>query len=123
MNKALFLTTLLGLMACGPGKQEPSQSNTPDTPKETKKTIEIPGEVESVLSRRACLGCHKVDKKLIGPSYLEIAKRFDNSSDIVDRIRNPKPDNWPGYPPMVGIPVSDEEGELLASWILSLRTD
>ncbi|MFN4212597.1 MAG: glycosyltransferase, partial [Microgenomates group bacterium] len=31
---------------------------------------------EKLIAKSDCIGCHKIDKKLIGPSYLEIAKKY-----------------------------------------------
>jgi hypothetical protein len=52
---------------------------------------EIPSEIKSLLSKNTCLGCHKMDKKLIGPSFLAIAKRgyTDKELDAVDQGTGP----------------------------------
>ena len=80
-----------------------------------------PEAVEKALTRNTCLSCHRVDTKLVGPGYTEIAQRHSNTEEIISLIKHPDPSRWPNYPPMVGYPVSDEDGRLIANWILSLR--
>jgi len=33
---------------------------------------------ERLIAKSDCVGCHKLDKKLIGPAYTEIAKKYTN---------------------------------------------
>ncbi len=108
------LISIIGLMSCHSGDQK--KTTTTDIPR-----IEIPAEVQSALARNTCLSCHKADYKLIGPSYIDIAKNVSDVEQIVELIRHPKPERWEGYPMMIGFPISDKDGELIASWILSLN--
>ncbi|WP_229738756.1 c-type cytochrome [Parapedobacter pyrenivorans] len=68
-------------------------------------------EVAGLLTKYTCIACHNPDKKQIGPSYTEIAKRKYSNEKIVELIYNPKPENWPGYatemPPMPHVPKAD----------------
>ncbi len=32
--------------------------------------------MQSLLSANGCLGCHAVDKKIVGPSYREVAAKY-----------------------------------------------
>lgn len=68
------------------------------------------------------MGCHKMDKKLIGPSYLEIARRGYSEEQIVALIKYPVPKNWPEYPPMAPITwLANEDLTTIATWITSLE--
>jgi cytochrome c len=49
-----------------------SISNNPDY----QKGLELVGKSD-------CLGCHKVDDKVLGPSYREVAAKYDNSDATV----------------------------------------
>jgi len=72
---------------------------------------------------QACLGCHQVDKKRVGPSFKAIAQRHANKEDavpyLVQVIRKGGRGQW-GAVPMPGQSVSQENAEKLAHWILSL---
>jgi cytochrome c len=78
----------------------------------------------ALAKARACLGCHQVDNKRVGPSFRAIAQRHANKEDIapylVQVIRKGGRGQW-GAVPMPGQPVSDQDAEKLAQWIISLR--
>lgn len=80
-------------------------------------------EVEGLLAKYTCVACHNPDKKQIGPSYSEIAKRKYSDEKMVQLIYNPQPANWPGYatemPPMPHVPKAD--ALKIAAYINSLR--
>jgi cytochrome c len=73
---------------------------------------------------RACLGCHQVDNKRVGPSFRAIAQRHANKEDVtpylVQVIRKGGRGQW-GAVPMPGQSVSEQDAEKLAHWIISLR--
>jgi cytochrome c551/c552 len=80
-------------------------------------------EVKPLLQRNTCLACHAADKRVVGPSYKDVAKRNYTNEQIVDLIYNPKPSNWPDYAtPMAAMPqVPKDEALKIASWINSLK--
>ena len=46
--------------------------------KYTKKTEAVyqASNGEKLIAKMDCVGCHKIDKKLVGPAYLDIAKKI-----------------------------------------------
>ncbi|MFT2008180.1 c-type cytochrome [Pontibacter sp. 13R65] len=80
-------------------------------------------EIKPLLVKNTCTACHAADKKQVGPSFAEVAKRKYTRKQIVELIRNPKPENWPTYatpmPPMPQVPT--EEALKIADWINSLE--
>lgn len=79
-------------------------------------------DVKGLLVNYTCLSCHNPEKKLIGPSFTDIAKRKHSNDKIVELIHNPQPQNWPEYPTeMAPMPqVTKEDGLKIAAWINSL---
>jgi cytochrome c len=76
----------------------------------------------ALLTKNTCLACHKPDVKLIGPAYVEVAKRNYTPERIVELIYKPNPANWPGYVPMAALPnVPKDEALKIAKWIVSLN--
>jgi cytochrome c551/c552 len=80
-------------------------------------------EVLNVLKVNTCLACHHSTKRVVGPSYSEIAKRNYTIDQIVSLISKPKPENWPGYAtPMPPMPqVSKADAKMIAAYIISLK--
>lgn len=82
----------------------------------------IPPNIEKLLQKNTCLACHKADAKLVGPAYKDVAKKKYTKEQIVELIYNPKPSNWPGYPPMAALKnVPKAEALEIAKWIISLK--
>ena len=82
-----------------------------------------PANVKKIMDKYACLSCHKVGEKLIGPSFVDIAsKKKYTDAKMVQLIRSPKQANWPGFPPMAPITnISDADAKTVATWINSQR--
>ncbi len=79
-------------------------------------------QVKPLLSKYTCLACHNADKKQVGPAYIDVAKRNYSIDKILQLIKNPQPQNWPGYStpmaPMPQVPAAD--ARKIAAWINSL---
>lgn len=77
----------------------------------------------ALAKARACLGCHQVDNKRVGPSFKAIAQRHADKNDavpyIVQVIQKGGRGQW-GAVPMPGQSVNPQDAEKLAQWILSL---
>ena len=83
---------------------------------------EIPEDVNKLLTKNLCSACHKLDQKLVGPSYKELASKGNSEKEIIALIYEPNPSNWPDYPPMAPLPHLDKnEVKTIAKWIKSLE--
>lgn len=81
----------------------------------------VPAEVSALLNKHACFACHQAYDKLIGPAYSEVAKKKYTADQIVDLVHNPKPEHWPGYPPMAPLAhVPKADIVIIANWINAL---
>jgi cytochrome c len=79
-------------------------------------------DVEPLLKKYTCSACHLESKKLVGPSYKDIAKKDYSDADILKLIYKPNPENWPDYPPMAPMAnVKKVDGQKIAAWINSLN--
>lgn len=81
----------------------------------------VPAEVSELLNKHACFACHQAYDKVIGPAYAEVAKKKYTADEIVELVHNPKPEHWPGYPPMAPLAhVPKADIIVIANWINSL---
>ncbi|KAA0990269.1 c-type cytochrome [Dyadobacter aurulentus] len=81
----------------------------------------VPAEVSALLNKHACFACHQAYDKVIGPAYSEVAKKKYSADEIVELVHNPKPEHWPGYPPMAPLAhVPKADIVIIANWINSL---
>jgi cytochrome c len=79
---------------------------------------------QALAQKSACMSCHQVDKKVVGPSFKDVAKKYKGdakaSDALVGVIKKGGKGNW-GTVPMPPHPqVSDADAKKLADWVLSL---
>lgn len=130
MKKLLFTTAFLSLLAVSCSKKEETttekESNTMlEEPKaETSATAATPIEQGKQLVEGAdCLSCHKVDAKLIGPSYQDIAAKYTDADldKLAGKIIDGGQGVW-GEVPMTAHPgLSKDNAKLMVKYILSLK--
>lgn len=81
----------------------------------------VPAEVSALLNKHACFACHQAYDKVIGPAYSEVAKKKYSVDEIVALVHSPKPEHWPGFPPMAPMThVPKADIAVIATWINSL---
>ncbi|HEX9278705.1 MAG TPA: c-type cytochrome [Casimicrobiaceae bacterium] len=72
---------------------------------------------------KGCTACHAVDKKVIGPAYKEVAKKYKGdakaSEALAQKVIKGSQGVW-GPIPMPPNKLSDEEAKKLVAWILAL---
>ena len=72
---------------------------------------------------KGCTACHDVAKKVVGPAYGEVAKKYKGAADgaatMTNSIVKGSSGKW-GPIPMPANKVTDEEAKKLAAWILTL---
>lgn len=78
---------------------------------------------EALAKAKGCTACHAVDKKLVGPAYKEVAKKYKGNAKAADllaeKIVKGGQGVW-GPIPMPPNKVSADEAKKLAGWVLSL---
>jgi cytochrome c len=70
-----------------------------------------------------CLACHAVDKKLVGPSYQDIAKKYAGQKDaeakLADKVKKGGKGAWGEVPMPPNANVKDADIQTLVKWILA----
>lgn len=79
---------------------------------------------EKLAQSKACMACHAVDKKMVGPAYQDVAKKYAADKDAVSKltasIKAGGSGKWGPVPMPAQAGLSDAEAKTLASWVLSL---
>lgn len=133
INKLLFsFLILMLLVACGNNNstengQDDATMEGADNVEETNTQQEdeqLPTAVK-LMNTSDCGVCHKTDSKLIGPSYQEIATKYENSPEVIDtlsqKIIKGGVGVW-GEVAMTAHPaLSQEDAEVMVKYILSLK--
>ena len=79
----------------------------------------------ALAQRKACMACHQVDSKRVGPPLRSVAERYAGQGDamvqyLAGKIRGGGRGAWGAVPMPAQTHVSQEDARLLAEWILSL---
>ena len=79
---------------------------------------------EALLRGSDCFSCHSVNHKVVGPAYLDVAKKYKGASaatiaTLVKKVKQGGSGNW-GAVPMAGHPtLGDADIEKMVKWVLS----
>jgi len=81
-------------------------------------------KAKQLANKYNCLACHAVDKKLVGPSYDDVAKKYKGDqgaeAKLVAKVKNGGSGAWGGIP-MPPNNVPDADIKTIVEWILSLQ--
>ncbi len=104
---ALFLPMALALTAFAP---MPQPANNPD----------IPADVQALLDKYGCAACHSMVRKLVGPTWPDIAAKKYSAKRIAQLVAKPEPANWPGMTPMAPQKLPKADMTKIATWLSKL---
>lgn len=79
---------------------------------------------ESLAQKKNCLACHAIDKKVVGPSYKEVAKKYagqDVNAKLSTKIMKGGSGTWGAIPMPANPQVNQAEADSLVKWILSMK--
>ena len=76
----------------------------------------------ALAKQNACLGCHAINKKIVGPSFESVALKYKNDPSaqtfLKNRILKGGAGSWGVVPMPANAKLSDADLALLATWIL-----
>lgn len=92
--------------------------------KKTNATFQT-SDGEKLIAKSDCVGCHKLDKKLLGPSYLDIAKKYvsneKNVAYLSSKIIKGGSGVWGTIPMAAHASLKKDDAKSMAVYILSLK--
>ena len=80
---------------------------------------------QALATAKNCMACHAVDKKLVGPSYKDVAAKYNGQKDAVNRLAakiiKGGAGVWGPVPMPANAQVNDAEAKKLAAWVLGQK--
>jgi cytochrome c len=75
---------------------------------------------KDLATKSGCMACHAVDKKLVGPAYQEVAKKYKASDEamLVDKVKKGGKGNWGQIPMPPNDKLKDDDLKTLVKWVL-----
>lgn len=78
---------------------------------------------KELAGKNACLACHAVDRKLVGPSFQDVAKKYNDQKDaqatLAGSIKNGGAGKWGPVPMPAQAALSESDAKTLAAWVLA----
>ncbi|GAA4339568.1 hypothetical protein GCM10023149_50340 [Mucilaginibacter gynuensis] len=111
-------------------EEKPEAAEKPEAPEKKEKPEKAEKSVGSakgadLVSKSDCLTCHKLDVKIVGPAYADVAKKYKLTAENIDMLAKKVIDggkgNW-GEIPMSPHPnVSTADAKEMVKYILSIK--
>lgn len=129
----VFLLSLL--FSCGNGETS-SSTESKEEKNETENTAAVNANDPSqnpvykkglgLIAKSDCLTCHKVDEKLVGPTYRSVAEKYagapnDVITALAQKIIKGGVGNWGNVPMLPHPALSQDEAETMVRYILLLK--
>lgn len=134
MKKLFILSAVAALIAsCGSGgdKKEPAtadpKTETPAAPADDLSSNPVYQKGLALISdsKNLCLTCHKIDEKLTGPAYREVANKYENTEANVAMLTDKVIKGGKGVWGEIAMPpnttISKEDAESIVKYILLLK--
>ena len=80
-------------------------------------------DAAKLAAEKACLACHAIDKKVVGPGYKDVAAKYKGNAKaeamLVQKIIKGGSGVWGQIPMPPNAGLKEEEAKILAKWVLS----
>lgn len=130
---AMFFATAL-LYSCGDdhAKKDTDETKPADTAA-AASTAPAPGAGDAAANEKAltligssdCTTCHAIDRKVIGPAYKDVSKKYEDTPAIEDtliaKIKKGGSGNWGNLVMTPHPDLPDEDIRVMVKYILSLK--
>ncbi|MBP6718885.1 MAG: c-type cytochrome [Rhodoferax sp.] len=89
-------------------------------------SLAVPALADQALAtKNNCMACHSVDKKLVGPSFKEIAKKYTGQKDaetlLISKVMKGGSGVWGAIPMPANSQLKEADAKTLVTWVLALK--
>ena len=80
---------------------------------------------EKLAQSAGCTTCHGIDKKVIGPTYKDVAAKYKGNkgaeADLIKKVKAGSKGVWGEVPMPPNAHVKDEDIKTIVQWILATK--
>ena len=80
---------------------------------------------QALMQKDGCTACHAIDKKVVGPSYQDVAAKYKGDKDAAaklrDKVKKGSTHVWGEAAMPPNVLASDSDINELVNWILTLK--
>jgi len=91
----------------------------------TVATTSAMADTLALAKANACLACHAMDRKVLGPAFKDVAAKYAGRKDAVEyltaKIKNGGAGVWGPIPMPAQARITDAQAKELAQWILEAK--
>jgi cytochrome c len=77
-----------------------------------------------LAQKSGCTSCHALDKKVVGPSYKDVAAKYKGNKDaealLAEKVKKGGSGTWGPVPMPPNAAVKDDDVKALVKWILAM---
>jgi len=134
MKKTLLLLAIAAMItSCGGGKGEKkeggdvkaTEENNAEATDLSKNPDYQKGLALVAKAENLCLTCHKIDEKLTGPAYRDVANKYENTPEnvksLAEKIIKGGSGVWGEVAMTPNSKISQEDAEVMVRYILLLK--
>jgi len=131
-NRLIFLGVCSVILACNSAqKSESNEDTTAAVEQVSVDTSTVSSGIgsakgEQLISGSDCLTCHKVDAKIVGPAYVDVANKYEATEATIEmlasKIINGGSGSWGEIPMAPHTSLSTDDAKEMVKYILSLKT-
>ncbi|WP_296224638.1 c-type cytochrome [Ralstonia sp. UBA689] len=78
---------------------------------------------QSIANQNACMGCHAVDRKLVGPAYQDVAAKYKGDAGaqakLIKKVREGGTGSWGQIPMPANLKIGDADLKTVIDWVLA----
>ncbi len=114
------MAVILDYLAVYYNREKPAPAPSPDT------LAGASGDpIEKLLGANACTACHALDKRVVGPSFREVAVKYANDAGaavrLATKMRAGGQGSWGNVPMPPNPGLAESDAQKLASWVLQQK--
>jgi len=80
---------------------------------------------EALAKAKNCMSCHAIDKKVVGPAYKDVAKKYagdaNAAANLEAKVKKGGTGVWGNIPMPPNAAVSDADIKTIVEWVLTLK--
>lgn len=89
-------------------------------------SVAVPAMADQALATsKNCMACHAVDKKLVGPSYKDVAAKYAGQKDAVEKLAvkiiKGGSGVWGPIPMPPNAQINEADAKKLATWVMTQK--
>lgn len=120
----LILSAAIALYSCGGGEAKPAETKPAEAATAAAETPKLEDKALELIGSKGCTACHAIDKKVIGPAYIDVSKKYEATPEMIDSLSHKVIKGGKGVwgdVPMTANNVTPEEAKEMVTYILSLK--